>query len=603
MYRNLNSFIERLEQEGELLRIKCPVDTDCEITEIADRVFKNGGKALLFENTGKKFPILILMYGSEKRLALALGASSFEDIEKKVTRLSEFARLQNISFTEKLKLLPELCRLSSIFPKIKCGRGECQEVVQIGEDVNLDSIPILKCWPRDAERFITLPMVHTVDPDTKARNVGMYRMQYISRNRTFMHWYVHKTGERHYQRYKELGKRMPVAVAIGGDPVYAYCATAPLPDGVDEYLLAGYLRGRRVRLVKCLTQDIYVPSDADFILEGYVDPMEEKGVEGPFGDHTGFYTLQEKYPIFHITCITHRKKAIYPATIVGIPPMEDSLLAKASERIFLEPIRLMIEQEICDMSMPAMGVQHNLVCISAKQSYSSQAKKIALGLWGAGQMMFNKYMVITDHRTSLQDTDRISALWRGCDLEKSIFLSKGIYDVLDHRSQYLGEGGKMMIDLTQSVPCGITLSERNDDTTRVVPQWSCIFSFSEDSLNYREYIGKAKAVILFDAEAKELDNRELLWLSLANTDPLLDTRLENGTLIIDARTKAELDRWPNVVTSSMETIKLVDEKWDRYEIGEFLASPSRKYLTLLHGIEATAKDDLGAVRNTMEKQK
>ncbi|MBQ0080348.1 MAG: menaquinone biosynthesis decarboxylase [Alistipes sp.] len=589
MYRNLNSFIDRLEREGELLRIKCHVDTDCEIAEIADRVFKNGGKALLFENTGKKFPVLILMYGSEKRLALALGASSLSEIESNIKKVSQLANLPHMSFTEKVRLLPELFRLSRILPKKIRSKAECQEVIKIGEEVNLDEIPMLKCWPKDAERFITLPMVHTIDPDTKARNVGMYRMQYINRNSTFMHWHVHKTGERHYQRYRELGKRMPVAVTLGGDPAYAYSATAPLPDGVDEYLLSGYLRKKRVKLVKCITQDIYVPSNCDFVLEGYVDPQEEKGVEGPFGDHTGFYTLEEQYPIFHITCITHRKRAIYPATIVGIPPMEDSLLAKATERIFLEPIRLMMQQEICDLCMPKMGVQHNLVCISARQNYSSQAKKIALGLWGAGQMMFNKYMIILDQKTSLNDTDKISSLWRGCNFKNSIFITEGVYDVLDHRAQYQGKGGKMMIDLTKSTPKEITLSQKEDAEMRALPKWSCVFSFSEESEKYNGYIGTAKAIVIFDFEANVLNDDELLWLALANTDPLLDIKLESGTLLIDARIKKELDRWPNVVTSSMDTIELVDKKWNKYQIGEFLPSPSRKYIALLHGTEAAVK--------------
>ncbi len=327
---NLSQFIELLERVGELRRITADVDPVLEIAEITDRVTKAGGPALLFENTGTGFPVLTNMFGSERRLALAIG--NVDEVPQRIGGM-----LATAFSGHKLKMLPMLGRMARWMPRKVRGRGECQQE-------RLDSLyalPVLKCWPHDGGRFVTLPLVHTVDAKTGARNVGMYRMQVVDGLTTGMHWHIHKTGERHYREWQAAGKKMPVTICLGGDPVYTYCATAPLPDGIDEYLLAGFLRGRAVRLVRCLTNELWVPEDCDFVIEGYVDTAEAKFMEGPFGDHTGFYSLEDLYPYFHVTAITHRRGAVYPATVVGVPPQEDYFIARATERIFLEPLKLM----------------------------------------------------------------------------------------------------------------------------------------------------------------------------------------------------------------------------------------------------------------------
>ena len=363
-YKSLSHFIEVLESQGELMRIKEFVSPFLEITEITDRVVKSGGKALLFENTGTSFPLLINAYGSEKRMCLSLGVKDLGDFEKDIFRLlQEFTKPRD-RFVDKLKVLPVLQELSSWMPKNIKGKGDCQEIVM--EDPDITKLPVLTCWPADGGPFVTLPVVHTRDPHTGNRNTGMYRMQVFGPKLTGMHWHLHKGSARHYQLYKEAGLQMPVTVTLGGDPAYTYSATAPLPENIDEYMLAGFLRRKKVEMVKCLTNDLEVPSDVDFVIEGYVDPAEDLILEGPFGDHTGFYSLADMYPRFHITSITHRKDAIYPATIVGIPPMEDGWIGKATERLFLGPIKMSSVPELLDMDMPVEGVFHNITLVKIK---------------------------------------------------------------------------------------------------------------------------------------------------------------------------------------------------------------------------------------------
>ncbi|MBO5758581.1 MAG: UbiD family decarboxylase, partial [Rikenellaceae bacterium] len=369
MYTSLQTFIDRLAAAGELVEVDAKVDPVFEIREIADRMSKapDGGKALLFKNTGTEFPLLINMFGSERRMAMALGTESLEQIPQRIDSVVRTVLSPRSGLMQKARTALQATRW---LPRKTRRRGECQQVVWTGDDIDLGKLPILLSAPCDGGRFVTLPMVNTVDPTTGVRNVGMYRMQVVDRNTTAMHWQIHKTGERHYRAYQQAGiRRMPVSVCLGGDPAYTFAATAPMPDGMDEYLLAGFLRGKPVRLVKCLTNDIYVPSDCDFVIEGWVDTTEPKMVEGPFGDHTGFYSLEDEYPLFHITAITHRRGAVYPATIVGVPPMEDAYIAKASERIFLAPIRLVMQPEIRDMWMPEAGVAHNLAVVSIAESY------------------------------------------------------------------------------------------------------------------------------------------------------------------------------------------------------------------------------------------
>ncbi|MDD5570596.1 MAG: menaquinone biosynthesis decarboxylase, partial [Bacteroidales bacterium] len=400
-FNNLKQFIDLLESENELARIKTFVNPEFEIAEIADRVVKSNGKALLFENTGTDFPVLINAFGSEKRMAMALGVEKLDDIGIEMNRILKNIAGSKNTFLNKIKSLPGLINIASWLPKVISGKGECQQI--INTDPDLTKLPILKCWKHDGGRFITLPIVHTKDPITGTRNTGMYRMQIFEKDLTAMHWHLHKGSARHFSEYKKLKRRMPIAVALGGSPVYSYVATSPLPDNFDEYIFAGFLQKKKVELVKCITQDIEVPADVDFVIEGYVDPAEDFILEGPFGDHTGFYSLADYYPKFHITCITHRKGAIYPATIVGIPPQEDAWLGKATERIFLNPIRMTIASEIVDMTMPTEGVFHNLAIVKIKKTYEGQSQKVMNSLWGAGQMMFNKIMIVLNENCNLTD--------------------------------------------------------------------------------------------------------------------------------------------------------------------------------------------------------
>jgi 4-hydroxy-3-polyprenylbenzoate decarboxylase len=481
-WKNQQAFIDALDKAGELIRIQTYVDPKLEIAEITDRISKSGhgGKAILFENTGYDFPVLMNAYGSEKRMCMALGVSHLDDVAKEIESLFHLLSSPKESILDKLKLLPKLGQFASWMPKVKKGRGECQEVVMANPDIT--KLPVITCWPKDGGPFVTLPVIHTKDPNTKSRNVGMYRMQVFGPVLTGMHWHKHKVSAKHFAEYKKLNKRMPVAVALGGDPVYAYSATAPLPENVDEYMLAGFLRKKKVELVKCISQpDVEVPADADFIIEGYVDPADELIWEGPFGDHTGYYSLPDWYPKFHITSITHKKNAVYPATIVGIPPQEDAWLGKATERIFLAPIKMTMVPEITDMDMPIEGVFHNLVITQIKKDYAGQGQKVMNAMWGAGQMMFNKILVLASQKlpggaasspddlhhsngSQVMDSYKISEylplaqdVFRNLNPATDIYFSTGPMDVLDHSCSKMGFGGKMCIDGT------VKMEEEVDD--------------------------------------------------------------------------------------------------------------------------------------------
>ena len=442
MYKGTRQWIKALEAAGELVRIKEYVNPHLEIPEITDRVSKHNGPALLFENTGTDFPLLINSMGTEKRIAMALGADKLDDVGKQMEDLLKQLTSPKESFTDKLKLLPTLNSIGSWMPKVISGRGACQEVVMKNPDIT--KLPVLKCWPEDGGPFLTLPIIHTKDPNTGIRNVGLYRMQVFSPTMTAMHWHRHKVSARHFNEYKKLGRKMPVAVALGGDPVNTYAATAPLPDGIDEYMLSGFLRKKKVELVQCMTQDAQVPADADFIIEGYIDPSEEYILEGPFGDHTGYYSLADFYPRFHITCITHRKDAVYPATIVGIPPQEDAYIGKATERIFLVPIKMTMVPEIIDMVMPVEGVFHNLVIVKIKKDYPGQAIKVMHSLWGAGQMMFTKMMVVVDGDVNIHDNMEVAKyISKNVEPARDIIFTQGPTDVLDHSCSVMAFGGKV----------------------------------------------------------------------------------------------------------------------------------------------------------------
>jgi 4-hydroxy-3-polyprenylbenzoate decarboxylase len=465
-YNDLREFIAALESRGWLKRISQPVDCELEITEITDRVSKMQGDknvALLFENvTGYDVPVLMNAFGSMERMALALGVDKIDDIAQEIRQI---LKLPYISLQNKLdlvKIIPTAKRAIN-FPKY-VKNAPCKEII-IKDQPSLDKFPILKCWPGDAGRFITLPLVFTKNPVNGKRNVGMYRLQVFDQKTTGMHWHIHKNGAENYRAHRELGKdKIEVAVAIGGDPVITYAATAPLPRDIDEMVFAGFLRKKAVEMVKCETIDVEVPAGSEIVLEGYVN-LDELRLEGPFGDHTGYYSLADNYPVFHITCITHRKDPIYPATIVGKPPMEDCFLAKATERIFL-PVLQMQLPEIVDINLPLEGVFHNCAVISIKKSYPQQAKKVMHAIWGMGQMMFTKMIIVVDEHVNVQVMEEV--WWRvfnNIDARRDIVMVDGPLDVLDHSSPMPNWGTKVGIDATKSWPSEGQTREWPDEIT------------------------------------------------------------------------------------------------------------------------------------------
>ncbi len=445
-YTDLQDFLKRLEKLGELKRIKEPVSPELEITEITDRVCKMHGPALFFENVpGYKMPVLMNAFGSFKRMSLALEVPNLDSLGQEILDFIEAEAPDTL--IKKLKMVPKLKRMTNAMPKM-VKKGPCQEIVLKEDEVDLGLLPVLKCWPEDGGPFITLPVVFTKHPETGIRNVGMYRMQVYDKNTTGMHWHTHKGGAHHYRVAERLGQDLQVAVAIGPDPAMTYAATAPLPDDIDEVLFAGFLRESPVELVKCKTVDLEVPASSQIVLEGYVKPGERR-IEGPFGDHTGYYSLADEYPVFHITCMTMRSDAIYPATIVGQPPQEDCYMAKATERLFLPMIKKTLP-EIVDMNLPMEGVFHNLAFISIDKRYPGHARKVMHALWGLGQMMFCKIICIFDREVDVQDLGQV--LWRlgnNIDPRRDIVFTDGPVDALDHAAPLPHYGSKMGIDCTR----------------------------------------------------------------------------------------------------------------------------------------------------------
>lgn len=647
-YKDQQHFIDALEKAGELVRIKSFVDPKLEIAEVTDRVSKmpGGGKALLFENTGYPFPVLMNGYGSERRICLALGVEKLDDIAGEIESLFHMLSAPKENMLDKLKMLPKLGQFSSWMPRVIKGRGACQEVVETNNP-DITKIPVITCWPKDGGPFVTLPVIHTKDPNTNARNVGMYRMQVFGPTLTGMHWHKHKVSAKHFNEYKKLNKRMPVAVALGGDPAYAYSATAPLPENVDEYMLAGFLRKRKVELVKCITQpDIEVPADADFVIEGYVDPNEELIWEGPFGDHTGYYSLPDWYPKFHITAITHKRNAVYPATIVGIPPQEDAWLGKATERIFLAPIKMTMVPEILDMDMPVEGVFHNLVITKINKEYAGQGLKVMNAMWGAGQMMFNKILVMasaplpgmTGEQTAISDYLRLAQeVFRNLNPGSDLYFSQGPMDVLDHSCSKLGFGGKMCIDGTYK------FEEEVDDQAMLPMQGS-----SEDISNiltdvpdivqgYTKLVDldipvlivsvdkhrpgqirdlhhqicdlpgleAVKMILYVEGTVDPSDVTTALWRFCNNMDPKRDNISYqrpsqtqpgktwscmglDGTIKTKAFDGFQRD-WPNIIVAADETIEAVDAKWPTLNLGAFVPSPSLRFKSMVYGDEAEVR--------------
>ncbi len=451
-YDDLQDFLAALEARGELRRIKAEVDPELEITEIADRVMRAGGPALLFERVrGSRWPLVINAMGSEARMALAFGAESLDakaaEIEGHIAWL--WKQLRGFSLLSAVpEALPRLPAALSLLPK-RVARPICREV--IAEDEGFDSLPVLRCWPGDGGRFLTLPVVCTRDPDTGAQNMGMYRMQVYDERTAGMHWHLHKDGAHFFQKYRERGEMMPVAVALGSDPAVTYASTAPLPEGLWEAAFAGFLRGKPARVAKATLSDIEVPADAEFVLEGRVDPAESR-LEGPFGDHTGYYSLPDQYPVFHLERITRRKSPVYPATIVGRPPKEDCWMAKATERLFL-PLLKQLCPEIADLRMPIEGVFHNCVVVSIRKRYPGQARKVMNFLWGMGQMMYAKLIVVVDAEVDLRDLSEVA--WRAfnnVDARRDLVVSDGPLDALDHSSPLPRYGARLGVDATRKGP-------------------------------------------------------------------------------------------------------------------------------------------------------
>ncbi len=635
-WKNQQEFIDALEKAGELVRIKTYVNPHLEIAEITDRVSKsgNGGKALLFENTGYNFPVIMNAYGSEKRMCMALGVNHLDDVAKEIENLFQLLSSPKEGILDKLKLLPKLGQFASWMPKVKKGRGDCQEVVMTNPDIT--KLPVITCWPKDGGPFVTLPVIHTKDPNTNSRNVGMYRMQVFGPTLTGMHWHKHKVSAKHFAEYKKLNKKMPVAVALGGDPVYAYSATAPLPENVDEYMLAGFLRKKKVELVKCISQpEVEVPADADFIIEGYVDPADELIWEGPFGDHTGYYSLPDWYPKFHITAITHKKNAVYPATIVGIPPQEDAWLGKATERIFLAPMKMTMIPEIKDMDMPIEGVFHNLVITQIKKDYAGQGQKVMNAMWGAGQMMFNKILVLADEGVKIQDYESLAKyVFKNLNPATDIYFSTGPMDVLDHSCSKMGFGGKMCIDGTEKY------EEEKDDnyvgtitfhpsidksikdkfsevhsvnTSLLKKEIPClIISIQKNRIGHISELHEQiflmpelegiKMILYVEHTVDANDLPTALWRFCNNLDPKRDYYLAKRSAsnsytacmgLDGTRKTKEFDNfyrdWPNIIVANDETIKSVDEKWNELGLGTLIPSPSLKFKGQIYGEEAVVE--------------
>jgi 4-hydroxy-3-polyprenylbenzoate decarboxylase len=448
-YTDLREFIRALEKNKELKRIPFEVDPVLEITEFADRSVKGGGPALLFEKPkGFTIPVLINSMASTRRMEIAMQVDSVDEVAARIVEFLELSKNRPEGLIGKLKMLPKLAEVGSFFPKIVT-KAPCQEVVKT-ENFSLFDYPILKCWPEDGGRYITLPLVFSKNPLTGKRNCGMYRIQVYDERTTGMHWQTHKQGADHYRTLMAEGKstRMEVAVAVGCDPATMYSAILPLPPELDEMMISGFLRGEAVEMVKCKTVDLEVPAESEIVLEGYVT-LGELRTEGPFGDHTGFYSLADEYPVFHVTCITQRKEPVYACTIVGPPPMEDFYMGKAIERIFLPLMRLQLP-EVRDICMPAEGVFHNLMLVSIKKSYPGHARKVMSAIWGLGQAMFTKCIVVVDQEVDVQNVGEVA--WKALnniDPERDIQFTLGPVDSLDHASRLVNFGSKMGIDATR----------------------------------------------------------------------------------------------------------------------------------------------------------
>ncbi len=607
-FKNLGEFVSELEKAGELLRISAPVSCELEISHVTDLASKapGGGKALLFERVGESpFPVLTNAFGSERRICMALGTDSLDGLARRVER---FVRLgPPKSLRDIADLVPMGLDIIRALPR-KTSSAPCQEVVLKGEQIDLSMIPVLKCWPQDGGPFVTLPVVFTRSLETGRRNAGMYRLQVFDRNTTGMHWHIHKDGSHYFQEYRKAGKRMPVAVAIGTDPAVTWAATAPLPQGIDEMMLAGFIRRKPVRMTRCVTIDMEVPAEAEFVLEGYVDP-DELRLEGPFGDHTGYYSLVGEYPVFHLTAITHRQNPVYSATLVGRPPMEDCWLAKATERIFLPLVRT-VHPEVRDFWMPWEGVFHNVVVMALDKEYPGHARRLMSAVWSQGQMSFTKAAALIDSDVGLQSPRRVlETILDQIDLESDLFITEGILDVLDHSAPDPLFGSKIGVDATRRLhgerqrpprqtlpaPPNDVVEKSLGDISGLLSAFHCppldtrnrllLVNFAKDGKTPGRTISpellRDRALepfsifVLLDSSIDLGDYSLVLWKVFNNVDPARDIFRQDARIVIDATTKGAEDGhtrpWPDDIEMDPEVVRRVEARAKELGIEEFLA--------------------------------
>ena len=599
-YKRLSEFIERLEQAGELVRIKTPVSAELEITEITDRVSKlplERNKALLFENVeGSPFPLVINLFGHPRRMAWALGVDNLDELNQRLAKLIDprLPKGMNAVMSRAGEMLGALRSIGLGASVTK--NAPVQEVI-ITENPDVNILPVLKCWPHDGGKYITLTSVITREPETGIRNVGMYRVQVYDGQTLGLHWQRHKGGREHQQVAQERGKtKIPVAIALGGDPAAMWCGSAPLPPNMDEYLLAGWLRGRPVQFVKCMSQDLEVPADAEIVIEGWFDPNEHR-MEGPFGDHTGFYTPQDLFPVMHVTAITHRKDAIYPTTIVGKPPQEDMWMGKATERLFLPLMKLFLG-EIVDVNMPPEGVFHNLVIVSIKKRVPGHAQTVMYGLWGLGLMMLAKCIIVVDADVDVQNLAQVARqVVENVDWRRDVTIVDGAVDQLDHSAIFDSYGGKIGVDATRSTrepfppapPVSREAVASVIGENWVVREETLIVGVDRRQHPVRDTMEKlwsicpAYNIIVLDHFVDTNNLSEVAWRTLGNVDWRRDIVIKGGPVDhfdtgdkprgqigIDATVKGPEDGhsrgWPEEIEMSPEIKQRVDRKWPEYGI-------------------------------------
>lgn len=598
--KNLEQFLKLLEKENELIIIDTQVSSYLEITEISNRVMKSKefNKALLFTNIeGSEFPLCINIFGSEKRLKLALD-DNLEDIKSDIHSFMQLSKYKGIK--QQIKAIPDLARLYFSFPiKNNFGTAPSQQVVR---EPNLKDYPILHCWPDDGGPFFTMPLCFTIDPETNSQNVGMYRMQVFDETSTGMHWQLHKDGKKIYEKYRKLGiKKMPVSVVVGADPATIYASTAPLPPMIDEMMFASFLRKSPVSLTKCITNDIYVPRHAEFIFEGYVEVDGELNMEGPFGDHTGYYSLPEEYPVFHLTKVTHKKNPIFNATIVGMPPMEDCYLGLITEVIFL-PLTQITLPEITNMHLPFEGVFHNLCLTTISKDFPSHAQKMMYNFWGLGQMMYQKMICVFDDGVDLKDyTNRFNDILLNVDIKEDIIMTTGPLDALDHSSKKMYQGTRVGIDVTSRI---LNESKRYEnyilsreeikiikstlESEKLIKDYRLLFvnnillgidiQLEKTSVNDISIVKKiqetalknVKWIFVYDQYTDIQKDNYKFWRLFNNIDGKRDFYFNDNSLIIDATRKFPIENggreWPDDIIMDPKIVNMVDQKWSQYGI-------------------------------------